>query len=371
MVDSYKGSSSLSSAPRTTVRRTNRFGARTAVRTFAISRTPIVLELNHSQILRVGYAEQSKPHHTLMLEDGFSCHDDTSKPFSLNQNLTETQWYNVLSPIITRVYDRLMCNPTTRRVVCVLPHLASTNMIKALKQMLWNKGVPAVTVWSNLEILPVAQGWKRGLIVHVSKEETVCVCHSDGHVLPYTYQSVPVGYGQLVAQEEQEGEEETKENNKLQLEWTPHMDDLFLNENNPNSAVTAVLKTMEDCPRDVRHNCVSNIVFAGEGVLLFPDLSRRVIQRVKTILEGNPAPLNLVTTSTASTTEQQENVKIMTLTPVDTKSLAALAPKLQLISTHPHRPDWISWMGASLWAAAWNKYDDEESSIKWTFGPAD
>ena len=156
--------------------------------------------------------------------------------------------------------------------------------------------------------------------------------------------------------------EETKEN-KLQLKWTPYMDDLFLNENNPNSAVVAVLKTMEDCPTDVRHNCVSNIVFAGEGALLFPDLSRRVIQRVKSILEGNPAPLNLIA--------PESSQKIMTHTPVGTKNLAALAPKLQLISTHPNRPDWISWMGASLWAAAWNKYDDEESSIKWTFAPAD
>ncbi|KAL3936503.1 MAG: hypothetical protein SGBAC_008189 [Bacillariaceae sp.] len=364
MVDS-KGNLSFAprtTASRTTARRTNRFGARTAVRTFAISRTPIVLELNHSQILRVGYAEQSKPHHTLLLDnnDFAACHHDASKPFSLNQNLTETEWYNVLSPILSRVYDRLMCNPTTRRVVCVLPHLASSNMIQALKQMLWNKGVPAVTVWSNLEILPVAQGWKRGLIVHVSKEETVCVCHSDGHVLPYTYQSVPVGYQHLVETKAEQGEE-TKDH-KLQLEWTPYMDDLFLNENNPNSAVVAVLKTMEDCPRDVRHNCVSNIVFAGEGVLLFPDLSRRVIQRVKSILEGDPVPLNLVTA---------ESQEVMTHTPVDTKNLTALAPKLQLVSTHPNRPDWISWMGASLWAATWNKYDDEESSIKWNFAPAD
>ncbi|CAJ1970354.1 unnamed protein product [Cylindrotheca closterium] len=367
MLDS-KGSSSVGSNPRTTasrstVRRTNRFGARTAVRTFAISRTPIVLELNHSQILRVGYAEQTKPHHTLSLEE-FTSHD-TSKPFSLNQNLTDTQWYNVLSPVISKVYDRLMCNPTTRRVVCVLPHLASSNLIKALQQLLWNKGVPAVTVWSNLEILPVAQGWKRGLIVHVSKDETVSVCHSDGHLLPYTYQSVPIGYGNLMIQPEQEQEqeqdqEEAKEN-KLQVEWTPAMEDLFLNENNPNSAVIAVLKTMEECPTDVRHNCVSNIVFAGEGSLLFPDLSRRVIQRVKSILEGNPTPLKLVT-------PEQE---IMTHTPVKTKSLAALAPKLQLISTYPHRPDWICWLGASLWAAAWNKYDDEESSIQWTFSPTD
>lgn len=344
MVDSI-GSAPTSSAPRTTARRTNRFGARTAVRNFAISRTPIVLELNHSHVLRVGYAEHSRPHHTLLLEEMFTSHD-TSKPFSLNQNLTESQWYNVLSPILTAVFDRLMCNPTTRRVVCVLPHLASQTMIRALEQNLSNKGVPAVAVWSHLEIMPLAQGWKRGLIVHVCKEETVSVCHSDGHVLPYTYQSVPVGYGSLM-----------NNGNKLPLEWTSDMDDLFLNEHNPNSAVMAVLKTMQDCPRDLRHHCISNIVFVGEGPLLFPDLSRRVMLRVKSILEGNPAPLNLVTP------EQQE----MTIVPIDTKNLASLAPKLQLISTHPHRPDWVSWMGASLWAATWNKYDDEESTIQWSF----
>merc|ERR1719223_1815315 len=105
-------------------------------------------------------------------------------------------------------------------------------MIRALKQLLWSKGVPAVTVWSNLEVLPVAQGWKRGLIVRVGEDETACVCHSDGHVLPYTYHSVPVGYGRLLGAPKGLGgdgddgeskENEEKKENQLRMAWTPDM----------------------------------------------------------------------------------------------------------------------------------------------------
>jgi hypothetical protein len=329
-----------SSAPRTTVRRTNRFGARASARSYAISRTPIILELD-SRVLRVGYAEQTKPQHTLLLKD-----------FVLNQNLTESQWYNLLSPILGKAYDRLMCNPTTRRVVCLLPYLAPSNMITALKQLLWNKGVPAIVVWSNLEILPVAQGWKRGLIVHVSRNETVSVCHADGHVLPFTYQNVPVGYDKLFSEDK----------DKVSTAFTPEMEQLLLNENNPNSAVVAVLKTLEECPRDIRPFCASNIVFCGEGVALFPDIARRVVQRVKAILEGNQTPLDLVT---------NDDDALMTTVPVNTKALLPLASKINLNSTQPYRPDWISWVGASLWAAVWNKYDDEESLIPWIFAPTE
>lgn len=340
---STRTSLSSSSAPRTNYRRTNRFGARTAVRSFAISRTPIVLELD-SQVLRVGYSEQTKPQHTLLLND----------TFSLNQNLTESQWYNLLSPILMKVYDRLMCNPTSRRVVCLLPHLAPSNMTAALKQLLWNKGVPAVVVWSNLEILPVAQGWKRGLIVQVSKNETVSVCHADGHVLPFTYQNVPAGYDKLLSAEDK---------NKITTAFTPEMEQLMLNENSPNSIVVAVLKTLEECPRDIRPFCASNIVFCGEGVVLFPDIARRVTQRIKAILEGNQTPLDLVF--------GDDKNALLTTVPVQLKSLLPLASKLNLNSTQPYRPDWISWVGASLWAAVWNKYDDEESPIKWTVAPSE
>eukprot|EP00980_Cylindrotheca_fusiformis_P010871 scaffold2466_cov120-Cylindrotheca_fusiformis.AAC.7 len=112
-------------------------------------------------------------------------------------------------------------------------------MIAALKQILWNKGVPAIVVWSNLEILPVALGWKRGLIVHVSKNETVSVCHADGHVLPFTYQNVPVGYDSLLLPPMTDDDDDKTTNQQQRLlsttPMTAEIQQVLLNENNPNS----------------------------------------------------------------------------------------------------------------------------------------
>ena len=318
-------------------RTTGRFTTRTGTRTFNVSRAPIVLELD-SSALRVGFAEQFQPQHVL------------SHDLEWNQNRTESQWYNILSPWIQKAYDRLMCNPTTRRVVCLLPHFAPQSLEAALKQLLWNRGVPALVLWSNLELLPVSQGWKRGLIVHVSKEEAVCVCHSDGHVLHFTYESVPCGYNSLLHDT----------SSTLDSAWNGRMDQLLLNENDPKSLVVALLKSLEACPRDIRPAVISNIVFCGEGLVLLPDLGRRVVQRVKEILEGNPTPLDLLS-------EEESNV--LTTVPMDIPTLKPIASKIAIKSCSPYRPDFIAWVGSSLWAAVWNKYDDDESRIQWTLAP--
>jgi hypothetical protein len=289
-------------------------------------------------IVKVGYSEHAKPQHII--------------PISLgeNKNLSESQFYNLVSPILQKVFDRLMCNPTTRRVVLVLPPFSPSALEAAIKQMLWNKGVPAIALWSTLDIMPVAQGWKRGLIVNVSLNEAVCVCHADGHVLPFTYQSVPCGYSKILP-----------DISKIQTEWTDEMDKVVLNENNPNSLVVALLKSLEECPRDIRPFVVANTVFCGEGMILLPDLGRRVVRHIKQVLEGEDSSMGL----SESSTEEQ-----LTMIPIKTKTLAPLASKINLISCAPYRPDWISWVASSLWAVIWNKYDDDESRIQWTFNPA-
>jgi actin-related protein len=298
----------------------------------------MILEID-STVMRVGYAEQFQPQHIIAIE-----------PIQ-DANKSESQWYSILSPWVQQVYDRLMCNPTTRRVVILHKHYAPKAWLTALELILWNKGVPAVVCFSSLEMLPIAQGWKRGLIVQVSREEAVCVCHSDGHILPFTYQSVPCGYQQILPEE-----------TKISTEWTEPIDQLLLNENNPNSLVVALLKCLEACPRDIRLYVISNIVFCGDGMVLLPDLGRRVAKRLKEILEGNQSPLELG--------EAQDDA-LLTMVPIDIATLRPLADRLAVTSCAPHRPDWISYVGSSLWAAIWNKYDDEETRIKWTFAPTE
>ena len=328
-----------SAAPRVTVRRSTRYTSRSNVRkTFNIERPPIILEVS-STVIRVGYAEQCKPQHILQVEA------------IVNANKTESQWYASLSPLVQRVYDRLMCDPTTRRVVILHKHFAPKAWLVALKQILWNKGVPAVACFSSLEVVPIAQGWKRGLIVQISREEAVCVCHSDGHVLPFTYQSVPCGYKQLLPDE-----------SRISVEWTKEMDQRLLDENDPNSLVLALLKCLEECPRDIRPYVVSNIVFCGDGMALLPDLSRRVGRRLQKVLEGNQEPLKLGET---------DDTSVMTVVPANVTALKPLAVRLAITSCAPHRPDWISWIGSSLWAAIWNKYDAEATRVKWTPAPTE
>ena len=180
--------------PRTATRRVSRFSPRpfssplAAVRN--VGRPPIVLEWG-SSVIRVGYAEQHQPQHIIPLP---------KKPFlELEEYKTkktpeswvgeeESRWYRLVSPIIGHVFDRLMLDPTSRRVVVVASPYPLRAWEVAVKEALWNLGVPAVTFLNFLEVVPLAQGWNRGLVVHVGNEQSHFLAHVDGHPLPFTYQ---------------------------------------------------------------------------------------------------------------------------------------------------------------------------------------
>jgi len=143
----------------------------------AVERPPVILEWG-SWIIRVGHAEQHRPQHLIPWKD-----DDASKM------RTEEEWYFVIAPLLTKIWDRLMLDPSSRRVVCATPSLYFPKAWEAsLKQALWNIGVPAVCFISCLETVPYGMGWKRGLVVHVGKHEAQCLILADGASLHYTFQ---------------------------------------------------------------------------------------------------------------------------------------------------------------------------------------
>ena len=336
----------------TAARRTARYASsRSASRSFSVERPPIIIEIGTS-VVRVGFAEQFKPQHI------FPYVSKTREEVTLS----ETQWYSALAPIIDEAYDRLMVNPTTRRVVCVHSHYPEKAWVSALKQILWNRGVPALCFVSSLEMLPVAQGWKRGLIVQVGSEEAVCVAHVDGHILPYTYQSVPCGYKSILGDDP-----------KIKCNWNSSMGRLMLDEREPTSLVFAMIKCLETCPRDSLTYVVSNIVFCGEALIFFPDLARRVGKKLKTLLEGTAE--SLVEASIAEEMkeekEQKEDETRLTSVPVHVDTLRPLADHLAVTSSAPYGPDLVSWTGSSLWAAVWYKFDGDESRVTWTFAPTE
>lgn len=330
------------SATSSTARRSARYSSRSSAstsRNLESVRPPIVLEIG-SSIIRVGYADSASPAHLIPVSGPAS---------SILVNYSEAEWYTALSPWIEIVYDRLLCPPKTRKVLIVHASLYVPRAWRAaMEQLLWNQGAPAISFVSALDVIPMAQGWKRGLIVLVSKEEAACICHSDGDILPFTYQSVPeCGYGSLM-----------KDSNTLQTNWTDEMRFALEDElHNPNALVVALLKCLESCPRDLRYDVIHNIVVCGDGALILPDLGRRVSSRLEQILEGTQDEL--------VAPETLEDLSPMVAIPVPMSGLKSLGTHLRLLDCKPHRPDFFAWVGSSIWAATWNRYDAEESRIDW------
>ena len=193
-------------ATTTTSVRTTRFASsRSATRSYNIEPAPIILEIQ-SSIIRVGYAEQCSPQHIIKMDTPLfegTENNDNGGANNLIITKSESEWYMLLSPIIERIYDRLMCKPSTRRVVLLYKPYAPTTFQVSLRQHLWNRGAPAIVELNTLQTIPITQGWKRGLIVHVEREEIICVCHCDGYIIPYTYQFVQTGYKYLLLEEEE------------------------------------------------------------------------------------------------------------------------------------------------------------------------
>ena len=364
-------SSSLATTTASSRSRTGRSG----VVTSRFEPNPIILEIS-STVLRVGYADQNKPQHVIRMEDPIfdtTTTDDnendetpTKTKTKSSKTKTESDWYRILSPLIDSVYDRLMCKPSSRRVVCLYSNqkYAPLQFQRALQQHFWNRGVSACVELDPLEVLPVSLGWTRGLGVHLNREEAYCVCLADNYALPYTYQMVPEGgYKHWL------NHETNKFHGGKQEDVFPSSSDNNDNyETNLQSLAVAILLCLQACPRDLRLHVVSNIVFCGDGVLLMPDLPRRVMKRVKEILE------NSHTNSDEKKDDKEDASSNRTTTvfgsvPLDVGDLTSLASKIGLISCSPYRADWICWVGASLWASVWNKYNDEETPIPWSFQP--
>lgn len=171
-------------------------------------------------------------------------------------------------------------------------------------------------------------------------------CHSS------PFEAVPCGYERVVPPDE--------ETNKSTIEvcWTSDMDKHWLNEENRNGLMMALLKGLTACPRDARKDICSNLVFCGETCVLVPDLARRVRDRLIAILH-KAAPLF-----------EDEPTNDLVAVPIDYKILAPLASCVAVTSTAPLRPDLVSWVGASVLATVWHRHDDETNPrIPWKLNP--
>ena len=336
---------------------------------FRIEPVPIILDIGSTNV-RVGYAGNSRPQHLINMDNAIFENEyqyevkstkasDASKERNnkKSKTKTESEWYLILSPLIEQVFDGLMCKP--RRVVCLYSNkrYAPLSFQKAIQQHLWNRGVPAMVELDQLQCLPISQGWKRGLVVQISREEAVCICHADGQLLPYTYQMIPSGgYKNWLQPQTIDGKTE------YVLPQRDSKDNKNDDDASMSSLVSAILSCLQSCPRDLRLHVAKNVLFCGDGVFLLPDLPRRAMKRVRDILQNNKHDKE---------GNDEYNSMVMDINfasvPINVTSLRPLASSLSLISCAPYRADWICWVGASLWASIWNKYSDEETPIPWKY----
>lgn len=381
----YAASSSASASSRS-------FHASTSFAAGSVDRRPVIVEIG-STLIRAGHADQFRPQHLIPLNRPLFEKDadiNNGSNNNYNNHKTETEWYLALAPVIELVYDRLMVKPSTRRVVCVTHTLVPTTYLRALQQHFWNRGVPSVAFLETLQVLPVALGFHRGLMVQMTRDETVCACHADGYVMPFTFQAVPTGYQAMLkacgggdapaANAAADVFKSSPQLLTLPSVYTKDLDRLLLDPHNPNSIVAAILLCLKDCPRDLRAHVVSNIVFAGDGVTLLPDVPRRVVKHIQQMFEqgsssgddeGPDESDPALGPNDASNASANASAYPMTLSMVsmDYASLQPLATRIRLVSCAPHRPDCTAWVGASLYATTWMKYDDVESPIPWVYPP--
>jgi hypothetical protein len=296
----------------------------------SFERPPVVLEWG-SWMLRVGTTEEHLPKHMV--------------PYELPDKLPQTaeEWYYTIIPLVNQCWDRLLLsNNTSRRVVVLHPPMMPRAWEAALTQAMWNLGVPALVFLSILDTPPLALEWQRGMIVHVGKTEAHCLAHADGHALQNTLQIVACGYQAAVS-----------DASKVEPSWTSQMDQVWLNEKNPNSLLLAIAKGLEACPTQVRKDIAENIVFCGETIMIVPELPSKVCHRLKNILQGDALEL--------------EHASELTLLPLEWKKLQPLQPTPR--TTGPYRADMVSWIGASLWATVWNRHDEDDQHVPWTYAP--
>lgn len=140
----------------------------------------------------------------------------------------------------------------------------------------------------------------------------------------------------------------------------------WLDENSPHSLVVALLKCLQACPTDTRKDVISNMVFCGDTLMVVPDLGRRVALKLKSLLEGTSPETDPASPLLAL----EENQPDMTMVPVAAQALKPLAPNVGLLSCAPFRADLISWVGASVYATIWHRYDNDDSRVKWNFAPS-
>lgn len=298
-----------------------RAGNRGTVRSF--ERPPVILEWG-SWMIRLGYTEQGLPKHFIPLPDDVMGVDN-------KQRSCPQEWYlKVIAPLLQTCFDRLLSRP--RRVIVVHPPYMPRAWEEALQKGLWNNGVSGIAFLQNVDTPPLALEWQRGMVIHVDgKRDTYCMAHADGQALQNSLQIATT------------------------TTTTPASDASKIPELS-HDVIVCIANCLQACPLDVRQDVAANLVVCGEAVVVQPDLPYKIVERLQTMFSSGEAPED------ASGGEQ-------TNYPTKWKELSSLKPVAR--TTGPYRPDMVSWIGASLYAAVWHRHDDDDQNavVQWRYAP--
>jgi hypothetical protein len=314
-----------------------------------VGRAPLILEFT-STTCRAGYAGDAQPRRQVILPINNNSNTATD---SLTEILAT---YHVAARLMQDVFDQMGQDPSERHCLIVTQGLYPVNhtdQVQRLQQVLWNLGVPAIRFLPSLQHVALAltvstpspvsstAAPATGLVCLVTPSETHCVVFSSDAVLPFTYQVVPTT---------------TTAN-------AQNTDIPIANTINDSQIVTALLSCLQACPRDLRKGAAANLTFAGEVCTERPDLGRQIARQLKTVLSKEPQqqqplashqePENDPAETTSTTNVVLPYEYQYTAVPVATSQLRVLADLIAVVQL-PFRPDLCTWIGISLWAAAWH-----------------
>jgi hypothetical protein len=378
-------SRSGSGSARAMISSTRRTARTTTTRLTTNVRLPVLLEFT-SCFCRVGYAGEALPHfgvllHPDLIDYNHGCDTNGSTGGSMlgRATMERARLYQLLFPLVEECFGRIHHpDPTTRNVVVIFDTglTCPQTWQETLEGVLHEKHVPHVTFQSCLSLIPTAfPNLPDSLTVHVTNTAAYCMAQAGSLTLPFTFQTVPAGYRQVM--QANGGEPDLLE----PLLWTEAMTTCWLDPSNPNSLVTAFLSCIQACPRQARPYVIGNVVFTGEAISFRPDLPNRVLRQVKTVLlqddenRGSYEQQYQPGTPLKSTENPNENLstaKIGNLVDDFTRlcqtwsELRPLAGRIVgYVDTAPYPADRVVWAGSSVWAQIWHGRDPDAKAFGW------
>lgn len=328
----------------------------------AVVVVPILLEWYLDEnILRIGYVGDSQPKQVITV------HASSTSSTSDYDHKTIDEWYRCyIAPAMEKALHSILQDDSKlrqeqRKILLLVDH-SSKNFQKALnlyfrkpfeedkQQQQADSSTSLVHVHSALEFIPMSFPNRQDLLlVYLGSRQMQVLAHASGQNLPYTYQSVPIPATLSKIITEQEWKENTTsttaDETTLSSSAAAVLSDVFLNEHNPLSLISAILACLMACPRESRPSILSNLVLTG-SIPFAKATQVRIVQALRRVLLQKEDP------KLAEQTFQSSPMSLSRV-PLDPHILTPyLASRVRVIYNAGGHPtnSLAAWMGASAWA---------------------